>query len=380
MVYRSIILCAVFTFLKLLSFSPCSPVFAETRTIFTEAEYIMGDGQTPTFAESMVLQKAKILAVEQAGTYVETYTRIHNLDLAREEINTVAGGVISVEVLERSRTLATEGLRFSIKIKAAVDTQNVDALIGRVRGKPAGQEYAKLLAEYGALAKEVEQLKAQAAATSPGLGLQTVLDRIRIAEKSFAAVQAKEAGLFKRLIAGADLLARAQEQIASNQARKDRRRTALTELFAEIEERGHSIHLSEPGIEVTPDNSSLADVIFMVTVYQTGHVRELIAEVREAYDGEPSYYATKEAEKFLGSLYLQLTAVNQEGQALGCYYFQYSAYGVEDGPDIIAPLRSSPHVFETRFTMPVLWLKKMAAVQATIKRLPEAARTPCRVA
>ena len=51
-----------------------SPAFAETKTIVSEATYTMGDGETPTFAEAMVLKKAKQTALEQAGTYLESYT------------------------------------------------------------------------------------------------------------------------------------------------------------------------------------------------------------------------------------------------------------------------------------------------------------------
>ena len=63
-------------------------VQAETKTILSEAIYSMGDGETPSFAEAMVLQKAKQGALEEAGTYVESYTKVRNLDLNAEEIQT----------------------------------------------------------------------------------------------------------------------------------------------------------------------------------------------------------------------------------------------------------------------------------------------------
>ena len=59
----------------------CLPalVQAETKTIVSEATYVMGDGETPSFAEAMVLQKANQAALENAGTYVESYTHVRNL-------------------------------------------------------------------------------------------------------------------------------------------------------------------------------------------------------------------------------------------------------------------------------------------------------------
>ena len=75
---------------------------AETKVLTAEANYTMGDGETPSFAEAMALQKAKQMALEQAGTYVESYTKVQNLDLTTEEIQTIAGGVLQVEVLDKS--------------------------------------------------------------------------------------------------------------------------------------------------------------------------------------------------------------------------------------------------------------------------------------
>ena len=112
----------------LVSLSPA--VQAETKTILSEAIYWMGDGETPSFAEAMVLQKAKQGALEEAGTYVESYTKVRNLDLNAEEIQTLAGGVVQVEVLEKKRSTMGDGFQFFIKIKATVTTDKVDEANG----------------------------------------------------------------------------------------------------------------------------------------------------------------------------------------------------------------------------------------------------------
>jgi len=41
---------------------------AETKEIISEGTYNMGDGETPTVAESRALLQAKRTAVEEAGT------------------------------------------------------------------------------------------------------------------------------------------------------------------------------------------------------------------------------------------------------------------------------------------------------------------------
>jgi hypothetical protein len=45
--------------------SLCLPIMtsAETKVVIGEATYIMGDGETPAFAEAMTLQKAKQIAL-----------------------------------------------------------------------------------------------------------------------------------------------------------------------------------------------------------------------------------------------------------------------------------------------------------------------------
>ena len=177
-------------------------VHAETKVITTEATYTMGDGETPSLAEAQVLQRAKQIALEQAGTYVESYTKVHNLDLTTEEIQTLAGGVLEVEVLEKTRNLVGDGLRFFIKIKATVTTDKMEDLARRIRGKNIAEEYQKLQAEYARLSGELETWKQLAAKTPQGPERDAALDQIRAREQAFTAAQRKESVLFRLLVSG----------------------------------------------------------------------------------------------------------------------------------------------------------------------------------
>ena len=71
MKYRVAVLIALFLFYP-------SSSFAETKEIISEGTYNMGDGETPTVAESRALLQAKRTAVEEAGTYVESYSKTKN--------------------------------------------------------------------------------------------------------------------------------------------------------------------------------------------------------------------------------------------------------------------------------------------------------------
>ena len=174
-----------------------------------DASYIMGDGETPDFAEARALQKAKQAALEEAGTYVQSYTKVQNLDLTVEEIQTIAGGMLQVEVLEKTRSLVSDGLRFYTKIKATVTTEKMEELAGRIKGKNVAEEYQKLQAEYTRLSRELESWKQRAAKTPQGPERNAALDQIREGEKAFARAQQREGEFFQLLVSGKQLVEQA---------------------------------------------------------------------------------------------------------------------------------------------------------------------------
>ena len=55
--------------------------FTVVKEIVAEGAYNMGDGETPSVAESRALLNAKRIALEQAGTYVESYTKVKNIQV-----------------------------------------------------------------------------------------------------------------------------------------------------------------------------------------------------------------------------------------------------------------------------------------------------------
>ncbi len=187
---------------------------AETKILTAEATYTMGDGETPSFAEAMALQKAKQMALEQAGTYVESYTKIHNLDLTIEEIQVIAGGVLQAEVLEKTRALVGDGLRFYVKIRATVTTDKMEELAQRIKGKNVAEEYKSLKGEFTRLSNEIESLKRLIARTPTGPDREAALLQILEREKAFNAARKSEAAFFASLISGEALVRAATDEKA----------------------------------------------------------------------------------------------------------------------------------------------------------------------
>ena len=250
---------------------------AETKILTAEATYTMGDGETPSFAEAMVLQKAKQLALEQAGTYVESYTKVQNLDLTVEEIQTIAGGVLQVEVLYKSRTLIGDGLRFFVKIKATVTTDKMEELAQRIKGKNVAEEYKKLQEDYARLGKEIETWKQLIVRISPGQERDTALDQIREREKIFAAIQKNEAAFFQRLVSGRALVGKAQDE-----------RAMVDSLFQKILEQGYLIAIGEPTLHKIgedPINGDMMKLRVPVTLQTSKAIRVAMEETARSLGG-----------------------------------------------------------------------------------------------
>jgi TonB family protein len=232
---------------------------AETVQIRSHASYTMGDGETASFAEAMVLQKAKQIALEEAGTYVEAYTKSVNEDLTVEEIRTIAGGVLQTEIVSLTRTLVGDGLRFDIEIKATVATDNMEELVHRIRGTNLSKEYEQLQIKYAQLAKDMEGLKRSVAAiaTQPQrettTQLEEVRERIREVEKEFHLTQKTEKSLYRRFLSGDELANELRRQIRADQERREqesRRRLqaerVLQTVIKTLQEDGHDIEVGTP--------------------------------------------------------------------------------------------------------------------------------------
>lgn len=252
-----------------------SPAYAETKVITAEATYTMGDGESPSFAEAMVLQKAKQTALEQAGTYVESYTKIQNYDLTTEEIQTIAAGVLEVEVLEKSRTLVGDGLRFSIKIKATVTTDQMGELARRIRGKNVAEEYKKLQEDYAKLTMEIEIWKQLAAKTPPGPDRDAAVDQIREQEKAFASMQRREIAFYQQLFSGEGILSEAAGQLSKKQAHKE----ILEDLVQWIATKGYHLTHRKPAVNTSIKNPGRAKVTIPVSVALTLEAKNRIAQV-----------------------------------------------------------------------------------------------------
>lgn len=174
----------------LLAWLAASPADAELRTITATGEYRMGDNDTRSDAKRLALMDAKRLALEQAGTYLESVSEVKNLQVSRDEIRTYAAGI--VEVKEQAANSKMEGettvvrVDVTVQVDTAVVARQIDALR---KNEHAKEELQQARAEAERLKQEVEAKGRELAALKSKAGAEPLLKE---REQAFAKLDAQD--------------------------------------------------------------------------------------------------------------------------------------------------------------------------------------------
>jgi TonB family protein len=312
---------AISTISLLLLLSLHTEVQAETKTIVSEATYSMGDGETPSFAEAMVLQKAKQRALEEAGTYVESYTQVRNLDLTMDEIKTVAGGVMKTEIVDQNRKLEGNGTRFYVKIKALVTTDAIEDIARRKQLAPLSAENKRLQNDVANLTKDLEALKVEILRSKTEIEREVVLEKLRTVEKQFRQVRSTEASLYQRLVSGEELSLQAEKAFREEERRRDielkrreRQRETLEKVLTTLRSNGHTIAIGSPETNVSLERPDIVELGFVVTAAASEEARFVIHDLHQAYNSELPDDAARQIDEVLDRLTIVLTVSLLDGR------------------------------------------------------------------
>jgi len=161
--------------------------FAESKELLAEGTYVMGDGETPTIAEERALLQAKRSAVEQAGTYVESFSKVKNYQLTDDEVIVLASGIVEVQVVDKKRTVNGNGIEFWVKIKATVDSDKIQEMVAKVKNRESVEDYKKLQADHVRDEQLIAQLKQQLQQTTAEDGRNQIKSKLNEAEIGFSA-------------------------------------------------------------------------------------------------------------------------------------------------------------------------------------------------
>ena len=113
-------------FILILIFS--SNANAEIKTYSGIGEYIMSEFETLDVAKQRAKQKAERDAQEQAGVYVNSYTKVKNSQVTEDEIITMTNGILSVTDCQFNLIPLSDGKSINIRaaIKANIDTEDIN--------------------------------------------------------------------------------------------------------------------------------------------------------------------------------------------------------------------------------------------------------------
>jgi tetratricopeptide (TPR) repeat protein len=134
-----------------------------TEEIVSEGTYNMGDAESPSVAEARALLNAKRNALEQAGTYVKSYSKVRNMVLTEDEVEVLAAGIMEVTILDKKRSVVGDGFHFWVKINAKINTLKVEELAKQVKERSIIEDYKRIKAEHEANKGEIERLKKELA-------------------------------------------------------------------------------------------------------------------------------------------------------------------------------------------------------------------------
>ena len=163
--------------------------FTAVKEIVSEGAYNMGDGETPTVAESRALLNAKRIALEQAGTYVASYTKVENMQVTEDEIKVLTSGIMEVAILDKKRTIVGDGFRFWVKIKATVNPDRIQEMANKIKAKDKSvvDDYKKIQEAYDKSRIEIEELKKQLAQTKDKKEKKQIAAKVSDDERLFQA-------------------------------------------------------------------------------------------------------------------------------------------------------------------------------------------------
>lgn len=151
----------IFVFLVLILVSLYPPgIFANTCEVEATGEYVMGDRDTKADARLIALEHAKLHAIEQIGTYLESEKVVNDNQLTKNEIRSYAAAIVKTIVLsEDIKLLQNKTTIFSLKIRANVDISMLENKIKEIKtDAKRNQQISSLQSENIRLLKEIETL------------------------------------------------------------------------------------------------------------------------------------------------------------------------------------------------------------------------------
>ena len=146
----------LFTFLLL-----CSVAFAEPKSFVSEGKYVLGCLDSQKDAKALAFIDAKKHAIDEAIKYLEGLPDFKTAKLTKDQINTLATLMLSVEVLNEDWKKSGEISSVIIQIRATLDASNIKDKIAKMRDDDQTETIKNMQRQLAAVQKELTELKAK---------------------------------------------------------------------------------------------------------------------------------------------------------------------------------------------------------------------------
>lgn len=152
--------------IALMIFLCSSTVLAAEKLIEASGEYIMDSRLDETFASATARARedAKRAAVEQAGTYLQSYSKMIDLHLDTDEVQSVAASFLKIQdETSKVDTMGNNLIKFTVTIKALVAEPNEADLKALMQNRQAlddmTRKYKELQEKYDALNRDLDKYR-----------------------------------------------------------------------------------------------------------------------------------------------------------------------------------------------------------------------------
>ena len=102
---------------------------AENKTFITEYTYMASDIDSKVSSRAIALEQVKRGLLEQLGTYLMSETEVKNFQITKDQITTLAAGIVSTEVIDEK----WDGRTYYLKAKITADPKEVAKSVDALR-------------------------------------------------------------------------------------------------------------------------------------------------------------------------------------------------------------------------------------------------------
>ncbi len=106
---------------------------AETKTVYADHRYVMGDNDSKNDARRICFLEAKRKALEKAGVYIQSLSKTANYQLTKDEVTSYSSALLKVEIIKEDWQTSGENFAVFLQVKADVDMDDINNQLSQIQ-------------------------------------------------------------------------------------------------------------------------------------------------------------------------------------------------------------------------------------------------------